>query len=248
MSIFLTILLWIARILGWLLAGVAGLFLLTLLLLGSIKLTLRVGYCNKPFASVKIAFFTFSLTDNKRAAGQKKPKKPKAETPAPKKSAEKRKHKPRHKRVIPKAQKPSLTDVIRSFYELLQALLGGFARQVRVETLRLRVLVATDDAAKTALLYGTVSGLLTPVEALAENARRIDRKQVCLGAECDFLADKPEVDAELCISVRIWRLLLLTLCALPKILRALKTVRNFTAETATEDTPEQIQEKEGITT
>ena len=79
-------------------------------------------------------------------------------------------------------------------------ILGRFAKHLKLEMLRLRVLVASDDAAKTAVEYGAVCTAAGIVHTAAEALPRTNPKNVDIRIECDFLADKPEIDAEICRS------------------------------------------------
>lgn len=210
------------QILGWIL----GILLLLLALLGAVKLSLRAGYCQTPLLIIGIGPWKLDLTElasSEKASAPKKAKKPKSDAqkkePTPKKQ---KKEKP------PKlTEKPALMQIVTAFKELTVGVLTRFARHIRLDELRLRILVASDDAAKTAMEYGAVCAAAGAVRSVAEGMRRVDRKRVCVAVECDFLAETPEIDAELCVSVRIWRLALIALFAARPLMEAIELVKAY---------------------
>ncbi len=203
----------------YILGGIA----LLLGLLGAVKLSVRAGYCGTPLVTVKIAFLTLPLVGGETYTPPKKAGK----APATEKKQKKAKKKKQKKKTVPPAEKPPLTSVLSAFRDLLTHLLKGFARHLKIEELRLRVLVATTDAAQTALLYGTVCALVEPVRLLTEQARRVCRKRILIDVECDFLADRPDVDAEFCLSIRVWRLFCIALRSAGPLIDALRLLRAY---------------------
>lgn len=212
----------------YILLGILGFLLAILCLAGTIKLSVRAGYCESPLLIIGIGPFKLRLMD-----GEKK-KEPREETPAtpagkkkPKKKKKKKDEKP--KKPAKTKEKPPLTGVITSFRDLLFGLLRNFRRHLKIEELRLRVLVASGDAAQTALEYGGVCALAESIRLLATQAHRVRKDRVHVGVECDFLADKPEVDAEFCLSIRIWRIYWIALCSTGRVIRAISLLKAFTA-------------------
>ena len=211
----------------YILLGILGFLLFVLCLVGTIKLSVRAAYCGGPLLILGIGPFKLTL------AGGEKREAPQEE--APTKPGEKKKSKPKKKKEKkPKKpakvkEQPPLTTVIASFRDLLLGLVRSLKRHLKIEELRLRVLVASDDAAKTALEYGAVCTLLEPVQLLAVQAHRVRKDKVYVDVECDFLADKPEVDAEFCLSIRIWRLYWIALTSTRSLIRALSLLKAYTA-------------------
>ena len=207
----------------YILIGVVGFLLLLLLLVGALNLSVRAGYCQTPLVVVGVGPFRLTLV-----GGEKRER---AESPAPsegEKPRKKKKKKPKkRKKPARPAAEPTLTDLLTAFLDLLGGLLRDFKRHLCVDCFRLRVLLASDDAAKTALAYGAVCPLVYEAGELALQAKRVKRENVNVSVECDFLADKPEIDAELALSVRVWRLGVVGLRALRKVLHALSLMRAY---------------------
>lgn len=211
----------------YILLGILGFLLFVLCLAGTVKLSIRAAYCESPLLVLGIGPFKLTLVSGEKkeepqeeapeeSGGKKKPKK--------KKKKEKKKKKPAKVK-----EQPPLTSVITSFRDLLVGLVRSFKRHLKIEELRLRVLVASEDAAKTAMEYGAVCTLVEPVHMLALQAPRVQKDRVQVGVECDFLADKPEVDAEFCLSIRIWRLYWIALRSTRSLIRALSLLKAYTA-------------------
>ena len=167
----------VLAVIGWILLGILGLLLLLLFLLCSLKLSLRAGYCETLLLKVGIGPVTLDLGSSLTAAKEaeeeapaKKKKKKPAKKQTPKKEEKKKEISKKY------TEKPALTAIITAFKDLVLGILGRFAKHLKLEMLRLRVLVASDDAAKTAMEYGavcTAAGLVvTAAEALpsASNA------------------------------------------------------------------------------
>ena len=217
----------VLAILGWILLGLVGLLLLLLLLLCSLKLTLRAGYCEKLLLVVKIGPVTMDFSNSmemspEEAEAYTKKKKQKRPKPQGTKQPKKKKEKP-----LKYTEKPALTAVIAAFRDLVMGLLRGLGRHLKLEELRLRVLVASPDAAQTALEYGAVCTAAGLVQTAAEGLPRTDPRDVNIQVECDFLAESPEVDAEICLSVRVWRLAVLALQSARPLIDALDLLKAY---------------------
>lgn len=219
----------------YILLGILGFFLLLFCLLCTFKLSVRAAYCQTALLVVGIGPFKLKLVGGeKREAGEETPQ-AKRPTKQKKKAKKPKKEKKASKKAAKKpAEKPPLTQVIGSFRDLLIGLLRNFTRQLKLEELRLRVLIASDDAAMTAVEYGAVCALVEPVYQAASLARRAKKDCVNVSVECDFLADKPEVDAEFCLSVRIGLLVAVAMRSTRPLIKALSLLRAYKSAAAGE--------------
>ena len=129
-----------------------------------------------------------------------KPKKPKKE-----KKSRKEKHGKKEK--DDKAKKPKRKLGLSSLLELAKIglhALNRFRISIRVDLFRLRFIMASDDPYTTAMTYGyvqTAVGVLTPKLRRAFTVRD---SHVEMGT--DFLAEKPEIEARLVLTIRIGRI------------------------------------------
>jgi len=216
----------VLEIIGWVLLSLLGLILLLLVLLCSLKLSLQAGYCQTLLLKVGIGPVTLNLSDSMQMSKEeaeeftKKKKKKKAAKPK-KKTVEKQEKPPKY------TEKPALTEIITAFKDLAVGILTRFARHIKLEELRLRVLAASDDAAKTALEYGSFCAAAGMIQTAAEALPRTNPKKVNIAVECDFLADTPEFDAEIRVSIRIWRLVWMALFAAKPLMEALELLKAY---------------------
>lgn len=216
----------VLEIIGWVLLSLLGLILLLLVLLCSLKLSLQAGYCQTLLLKVGIGPVTLNLSDSMQMSKEEaeefteKKKKKKAAKPK-KKTVEKQEKPPKY------TEKPSLTEIITAFKDLAVGILTRFARHIKLEELRLRVLAASDDAAKTALEYGSFCAAAGMIQTAAEALPRTNPKKVNIAVECDFLADTPEFDAEIRVSIRIWRLVWMALFAAKPLMEALELLKAY---------------------
>ncbi|MCH5182622.1 MAG: DUF2953 domain-containing protein [Oscillospiraceae bacterium] len=211
----------------YILLGILGFLLFILCLAGTLKLSVRAAYCDSPLLIIGIGPIKLKLLGGPK---KEKPKEEKPATEGKKKKPKKKKKKEKKPKKPGKVkEQPPLTAVIASFRDLLLGLVRGFKRHLKIEELRLRVLVASGDAATTAMEYGAVCTLVEPLYSLATQAHRVRKDRVNVGVECDFLAEKPEVDAEFCISIRIWRIYWIALCSTRSLIRALSLLKAYLA-------------------
>lgn len=71
--------------------------------------------------------------------------------------------------------------------------------------LKLTVVSASDDAAKTALMHGSISAILYPFIGVLESVTTIKSEDVKI--YCDFEAESPHLMIDTCVKIRIFYLL-----------------------------------------
>ena len=102
-------------------------------------------------------------------------------------------------------KKNSLVENIKLIAQLVSSLLHFCAPYMRVNLAKLHIKVASNDAAKTAILYGAVSGaaacLIDNIEEFT-NLNKLKRKSVII--EPDFLSDKTEAKINISLSISVF--------------------------------------------
>lgn len=123
------------------------------------------------------------------------------------------------------AAPPSTMEQIVEQLPLLLKIVGGIVKRLRcylkVRTASLQLVVASSDAAATALWYGTVAGMLDTLLGLLENlgtVRHADRRNISLC--CDFCAEKPRFHCDLRFSLQLWQLAAIAFATLKTYLGA----------------------------
>ncbi|MGN1016005.1 MAG: DUF2953 domain-containing protein [Faecousia sp.] len=135
--------------------------------------------------------------------------------PRPKKEKKKKeKPKPEKKKTAPSEKEPpkkekaggSLTDFL-PLVKLALELLNDFRRKLRVDNLRLKLVLAGDDPCDLAVNYGRAWAALGNLLPRLERVLVIRKRD--LNVECDFTADSTVVTAGLDITITLGRLLAL---------------------------------------
>ncbi len=92
--------------------------------------------------------------------------------------------------------------LVKRLVELVKAVTREFCRCARLKVCHIHIAVATDDAAETARLYGTVSGIVWGLlEFLSHNmsVKRCDKKIVIVP---DFTSTEPQLDMKLVLKIK----------------------------------------------
>ncbi len=92
--------------------------------------------------------------------------------------------------------------LVKRLVELVKAVTREFCRYARLKICHIHIAVATDDAAETARLYGTVSGIVWGLlEFLSHNmsVKRCDKKVVIIP---DFTSAEPQLDMKLVLKIK----------------------------------------------
>lgn len=135
--------------------------------------------------------------------------------PRPKKEKKKKENpKPEKKKTAPSEKEPpkkekaggSLTDFL-PLVKLALELLNCFRRKLRVDNLRLKLVLAGDDPCDLAVNYGRAWAALGNLLPRLERVLVIRKRD--LNVECDFTADSTVVTAGLDITITLGRLIAL---------------------------------------
>lgn len=96
-----------------------------------------------------------------------------------------------------------LCEKLELIQKLLVALLRATDKHLRLRAARLHIRVATGDAAKTAVLYGAVSGALSGVLALLDRVTVLRAKPPEVAVYADYLSEHSRADIRLVFSMRL---------------------------------------------
>lgn len=87
--------------------------------------------------------------------------------------------------------------------------LGALKKRIRIDRLTLHYTAGGDDAAKTALTYGKLSGAAGMIVALLDNSFQVKQQEITM--DVDFLAEKATVYLDVGLSIKIGQILYLGL-------------------------------------
>ena len=184
--------------------------LLLLLLLLFLPVHLSLIYSDKLSIKLAYLFFNFSLYP--------KEKKVRLSDYTPRK-IRKKKRKIRKKRQLEKAtlkvkKKPQKTlkqklRQVRLILHILKNTYAGILSAVRVRVHRLYITVATDDAAKTALLYGVAAQSTAYLMEVLGDFTKTTAKRGAVDVVADFCGSESTLDAAIVFSVTPFSILVL---------------------------------------
>lgn len=105
-------------------------------------------------------------------------------------------------------EKKTLLENLGLIRELLGAFIGGVVKHAKIKTEKIVLTVATDDAAKTALLYAAVNNAVLLIVAFLDSCKKIEKLHKSeISVNADFLAEKCSADVEISFSLRVWHLI-----------------------------------------
>ena len=135
------------------------------------------------------------------AAEKKKAKKAKKSAPAEQKAASQLAGKSVEK------EKRDIPALISKLTRVAGVFLKRFGKHLRIDLRKLNIIIATGDAAQTAIIYGAVIGAVQNLYALLVNSGTLrTTKKSELFVEPDFLSEKMRVEVDLRFSFMIWQL------------------------------------------
>ena len=146
-------------------------------------------------------------------------KKRKKKTKTAKKTAKKAVKSPKKQAKKSSGEKPkkSMRDIIglvKLILKLVAAVLRKFPKHFRVRILRYEITVGTKDAAKTAILYGSVTGLSSTLfERLGRVTKFSIKRNAPVNVYADFLGEKTKADIAIDFSITIWGVLHMVMAA-----------------------------------
>ena len=109
-----------------------------------------------------------------------------------------------------------------------------FLQAVTVDELRLRLIVAAENAADTATDYGKICAAVYPALAVIESAVRVKKRDIAVAP--DFLRERGEVQAKARLKITLWRFLWAWFCLFYGF--AVNTMRMRAAKSAARESQE----------
>ncbi len=104
-----------------------------------------------------------------------------------------------------KEKNPSLLDKITFIKEILAVFLKAFSRYLKVNIKKLHIVIATPDAAQTAITYGAVSGVIAGIVELIDSYTNLKSlKKNAIIVEPDFTSEKSDVNVNITLSISVF--------------------------------------------
>ena len=199
---------------------VIGCIILFFALILSLKAKITVVYDGEVALFVKVLFIKIKILPKKKKKGPhsmsekkahkikqkllEKQKKKKLKQQQKKQEKEAKKHDKEHG-VKEKKSLSDILDIIGMVKNIVSVVIKRFFKHLRVDIARLKIKIATGDAATTALAYGAVSQaamylftVLAPVKGFSFP------KEKDTDISCDYLSDTTTIDIKISFSIRVW--------------------------------------------
>lgn len=146
--------------------------------------------------------------EKKRLAELEKAQKKKKKAEAKKKKKEQRKNETAKQKKLRKQSKRSVSDWIDIAVGVLSVFFDKFSKHLHIKVARLKVNVATGDAASTAILYGAVIQSVAYLIEIFEKVTNVDGlEKADIHVNADYLSEKTTLDLCFVFSLRVWHLL-----------------------------------------
>lgn len=212
---------------------VIGCILLFFIFLFSLKATITIAYHEEVTLSVKVLFLKIGILPKEEKRGARSMSAAKAARIRKKmaKKAAKKKKAAKEKQARKEAAKADPTpkkkksiveilDIIALVTKLAKEVIGRFFKHLRIDVARLKVKVATSDAASTAIAYGAITQSLNLLLPVLEEVKNFSLPHVAnLSVDADFLSDTPDIDVQLSFSIRVWHVFDIALGAAKALIR-----------------------------
>lgn len=172
------------------------------------KLHIGAGFADDPFLYVRILFLKLRLPPEKSAHTEENPKEQTTE-----KGRKKKAKKEKEKAALPKK---AVGEYITIFTDALKELVHKLKKYLFLKKYIIKADIGTDDAAKTAILYGAASNAAAQLWMLVCSLKRRTRNPKLIYTEIkpDFIAEQTDFYADIELSIRLWQILSLGMTAL----------------------------------
>ena len=196
-------------------------------LIASIKATVTIAYSDEISLSVKVLFLKFKILpakEKKRVRTMSEKKANKIRQAIRKKQQKKALAKKEKEKAKETKKKKSISETIANVKMLTSialVLIKKFFGHLQIKMTRIKMVVATEDAATTAIAYGAITqslNILLPALESVKNFKKLKKTDIDIRA--DFLQTSPTVDIKISFSIRVWHIFDVAFAALGKFIKA----------------------------
>ena len=92
-------------------------------------------------------------------------------------------------------------DMIAQLYDILVIVVDKFAKRLRIKIFELDAIIGSDNAAKTAILYGGACSLAGVISSFLAQHTELSQKKKSINIAPDFLSEKTAVSADISLYV-----------------------------------------------
>ena len=200
---------------------IIGCIVLLFLLIGFFPVRIRISYVDSLKVYIPILFFRIRLFPKKRKLKSMSKKKFDKLRSGKKKKPEKKKKKREESKEKPKEEKKKrlsfseIRELVGDVRVIAGKIISKLRSYLKVKIYSLVIVISSDDASKTAITYGAVSGATANLMALLEDNCRISYSRgSSAGVYCDYLTGSCSAEIDIRFSIFVWQILALGLKAL----------------------------------
>ena len=140
----------------------------------------------------------------------KKEEKKKAKAAKKKKSEKEATEKPKQKK-----EKAPLSETISFIAELVKYLVGKFFGHLRIDMTEITILVGSDNAAKTAIMFGVINQSVIALLKILDAITNVKKTRKCkVSVAPDYTGEKIKANIRIAFSLRVWHAFSIALGAL----------------------------------
>jgi hypothetical protein len=113
-----------------------------------------------------------------------------------------------------------ILDIVSLVANLVKKVIGKFFGHLKIKLARIRLKIATGDAATTAITYGAVTQAINVFFPLLDQIKTVktpDAKQIEVSA--DFCSEESEIDIKISFALRVWHLFHVAFAALGELIK-----------------------------
>ncbi len=109
---------------------------------------------------------------------------------------------------------------VQTLASVAVAVIEKFFKHLRIRLARIKIVVATGDAASTAIAYGAITqsiNLLFPLLEKVKNFEKLPKSDISV--DLDYLEEEPTIDIKLMFSIRVWHVFDIAFAALGRFIK-----------------------------
>lgn len=165
-----------------------------------------------------------------KAEAKKKAKAEKKKAAEEKKKRENASPEAKRKALEAKRKKKAESATLKENLDLVKKIVAFFFsrlfRHLRIDVTRIHIIIGTDEAAKTAMMYGITVQAVAYILALLDkvtNLHGLQKRDVYV--DTDFLSEEMKIDVKIAFSIRLWHIFHLAFGALRRLISNRVAVR-----------------------
>ena len=209
-----------------------------------LKATVIISYADELELAVKVLFIKIKILPSKKKRGpqsmsEKKARKLREKLRAKAEKKKLAKETKEKENALKDTEKKSISetmDMIKMFASLGVTVIQTFFKHLRIKIARIKIKVATGDAATTAIAYGAITqslNVLLPALESVKNFKNIKKADIDVSA--DFIEESPTIDIKLVFSIRVWQVFDIGFAALGRFLK--HKLKSSAQKISTQPTP-----------